>query len=305
MGRGLPQQVRPVLAAPARSVGEPKKNQPEAWMWYRTTSATTHCPVVDTWWQTETGGLLISRCRGFTATKPAPRCAPARDHREVVDNDGTPVGNGEAATWSSPNPGPACLRGIWGDPDRYRTPTGPGSTGSTFPATAPRRTRTATCGCTPVDDGIEPSPATGSPPPRSNTPWSPTPRSPKPPSSVPPTPPLARRSSRSLRSRATSPPRSVTTRRRGEALIQELRNHVATQIARSPTPAISLPDCPRPAPAKSCAPLRDVADTGTSATSPPSSTHRRHASANGWRSHPQRISRRYGLSALRATHHAA
>jgi len=100
------------------SVGEPIN--PEAWMWYRKYIGRDRCPIVDTWWQTETGAILISPLPGITATKPgaAMRALPGIS-AEVVDNDGTPVGNGEAGFLLLTRPWPGMLRGIWGDPDRY------------------------------------------------------------------------------------------------------------------------------------------------------------------------------------------
>ncbi len=100
------------------SVGEPIN--PEAWMWYRQYVGRNRCPIVDTWWQTETGAILISPLPGITATKPgaAMRALPGIS-AEVVDNDGTPVGNGEAGFLLLTKPWPGMLRGIWGDPERY------------------------------------------------------------------------------------------------------------------------------------------------------------------------------------------
>jgi acetyl-CoA synthetase len=100
------------------SVGEPIN--PEAWMWYRTHIGGGRCPVVDTWWQTETGGILISPLPGVTATKPgaAMRALPGIGV-DVVDNDGNSVGNGEGGYLVITAPWPGMLRGIWGDPERF------------------------------------------------------------------------------------------------------------------------------------------------------------------------------------------
>jgi acetyl-CoA synthetase len=89
-------------------------------MWYRQYVGRNRCPIVDTWWQTETGAILISPLPGITATKPgaAMRALPGIS-AEVVDNDGTPVGNGEAGFLLLTKPWPGMLRGIWGDPERY------------------------------------------------------------------------------------------------------------------------------------------------------------------------------------------
>ena len=101
------------------SVGEPIN--PEAWMWYRKHVGGERCPIVDTWWQTETGGILITPLPGITATKPgAAMAAFPGVSAEIVDNDGEPVGNGEGGYLVLSQPWPGMLRGIWGDPERYR-----------------------------------------------------------------------------------------------------------------------------------------------------------------------------------------
>jgi acetyl-CoA synthetase len=100
------------------SVGEPIN--PEAWMWYRRYVGRNRCPIVDTWWQTETGGIMISPLPGITATKPGAAMRPLPGiSAEVVDNYGSPVGNGEAGFLLLTRPWPGMLRGIWGDPERY------------------------------------------------------------------------------------------------------------------------------------------------------------------------------------------
>ena len=101
------------------SVGEPIN--PEAWMWYRRVIGRDNCPIVDTWWQTETGGILITPLPGITATKPGAAMTPFPGvSAEVVDNAGEPVGNGEGGYLVITEPWPGMLRGIWGDPERYR-----------------------------------------------------------------------------------------------------------------------------------------------------------------------------------------
>jgi acetyl-CoA synthetase len=101
------------------SVGEPIN--PEAWMWYRKYVGRDRCPIVDTWWQTETGGILITPLPGITATKPGAAMTPFPGvSADVVDNDGDPVGNGEGGYLVLNRPWPGMLRGIWGDPERYR-----------------------------------------------------------------------------------------------------------------------------------------------------------------------------------------
>ena len=101
------------------SVGEPIN--PEAWMWYRTHIGGDRCPIVDTWWQTETGGILITPLPGITTTKPGAAMTPFPGiAAEVVDNEGQAVGDGEGGYLVITRPWPGMLRGIWGDPERYR-----------------------------------------------------------------------------------------------------------------------------------------------------------------------------------------
>jgi acetyl-CoA synthetase len=101
------------------SVGEPIN--PEAWIWYRTHIGGNRCPVVDTWWQTETGGIMITPLPGITATKPGAAMTPFPGvSADVVDNEGNPVGNGEGGYLILTEPWPGMLRGIWGDPERYQ-----------------------------------------------------------------------------------------------------------------------------------------------------------------------------------------
>ncbi len=101
------------------SVGEPIN--PEAWMWYRSHIGGGRCPVVDTWWQTETGGIMISPLPGVTATKPGAAMRPLPGiAADVVRNDGSSVGNGEGGLLVIKEPWPGMLRGIWGDDERYK-----------------------------------------------------------------------------------------------------------------------------------------------------------------------------------------
>jgi acetyl-CoA synthetase len=100
------------------SVGEPIN--PEAWMWYRENVGHNNCPIVDTWWQTETGAIMISPLPGVTQTKPgsAMRALPGIA-ANVVDENGEPVGPGGGGYLVLDKPWPAMLRGIWGDEERY------------------------------------------------------------------------------------------------------------------------------------------------------------------------------------------
>jgi acetyl-CoA synthetase len=100
------------------SVGEPIN--PEAWMWYRVVIGGSRCPIVDTWWQTETGGIMISPLPGVTATKPGSAMGPLPGiGAAIVDDYGIPVGNGGGGYLVLTEPWPAMLRGIWGDDQRY------------------------------------------------------------------------------------------------------------------------------------------------------------------------------------------
>ena len=100
------------------SVGEPIN--PEAWMWYHEHIGGSRCPIVDTWWQTETGGIMISPLPGHTVTKPGSATHPLPGvSAEVVDESGAPIARGGGyLTLNAPWPG--MLRGIWGDPERFR-----------------------------------------------------------------------------------------------------------------------------------------------------------------------------------------
>jgi acetyl-CoA synthetase len=101
------------------SVGEPIN--PEAWIWYREHVGGGRTPVVDTWWQTETGGIMITPLPGVTATKPgAAMTAFPGIGAAVVDNEGKPVSNGGGGLLVLTEPWPGMLRGIWGDDERYR-----------------------------------------------------------------------------------------------------------------------------------------------------------------------------------------
>ncbi|WP_199424309.1 acetate--CoA ligase [Actinotalea solisilvae] len=100
------------------SVGEPIN--PEAWMWYRRVIGGDRTPVVDTWWQTETGGIMISPLPGVTAAKPGSAQTPLPGiSADVVDEEAHPVPNGSGGYLVLTEPWPAMLRGIWGDPQRF------------------------------------------------------------------------------------------------------------------------------------------------------------------------------------------
>ncbi|MCH2115364.1 MAG: acetate--CoA ligase [Pirellulales bacterium] len=94
---------------------------PEAWMWYHRKIGGERCPIVDTWWQTETGGIMMSPLPGAIATKPGsctkplPGILPA-----IVDETGQPVGQNQGGWLTITHPWPGMLRGIWGDDARYQ-----------------------------------------------------------------------------------------------------------------------------------------------------------------------------------------
>ena len=99
------------------SVGEPIN--PEAWMWYHEHIGGGRCPIVDTWWQTETGGVMISPLPGATTTKPGSATFPLPGiGMEVVDENGARIERG-GGYLTLTRPWPSMLRGIWGDPQRY------------------------------------------------------------------------------------------------------------------------------------------------------------------------------------------
>ena len=99
------------------TVGEPIN--PEAWMWYHEHVGNSNAPIVDTWWQTETGGHMITPIPGITTTKPGSACFPIPGvFAEVVDDEGNKVVQG-GGYLTITHPWPSMLRGIWGDPKRY------------------------------------------------------------------------------------------------------------------------------------------------------------------------------------------
>jgi acetyl-CoA synthetase len=100
------------------SVGEPIN--PEAWMWYHEHIGQQRCPIIDTWWQTETGGMMISALPGVTVTRPGSATHPLPGiGAEVVDEAGNVITRG-GGYLTLTQPWPGMLRGIWGDPERYR-----------------------------------------------------------------------------------------------------------------------------------------------------------------------------------------
>jgi acetyl-CoA synthetase len=101
------------------TVGEPIN--PEAWIWYHETVGGGRCPIVDTWWQTETGGHMITPLPGATPTKPgSATLALPGIFADVVDETGHSVGRGKGGILVIRRPWPSMLRTIWGDPERYK-----------------------------------------------------------------------------------------------------------------------------------------------------------------------------------------
>ena len=118
-GRQIPQQFDLSSLRLLGSVGEPIN--PEAWMWYREVIGADRTPIVDTWWQTETGAIMVSALPGVTTLKPGSAQVPLPGISiDVVDDDGNEVGNGNGGLLVITEPWPSMLRGIWGDPERFK-----------------------------------------------------------------------------------------------------------------------------------------------------------------------------------------
>jgi acetyl-CoA synthetase len=101
------------------SVGEPIN--PEAWMWYHRTIGGGRCPIVDTWWQTETGGILVSPLPGVTPTKPGSATRPLPGiFAEVLDNEGKPCKADKGGLFALLKPWPSMLRTVYRDPERFK-----------------------------------------------------------------------------------------------------------------------------------------------------------------------------------------
>ena len=117
-GRDIPQSRDLSSLRLLGSVGEPIN--PEAWMWYRDVIGGNICPIVDTWWQTETGAIMISALPGITSTKPGSAQVPLPGISvDVLDDNGTPVGAAAGGLLVLTEPWPSMLRGIWKDPERF------------------------------------------------------------------------------------------------------------------------------------------------------------------------------------------
>ena len=129
------------------SVGEPIN--PEAWIWYHTFIGGGRCPIVDTWWQTETGMIMITPLPGVTPLKPGSATTPFPGIKAEIRSQSGAAVNVGGGLLALTRPWPAMLRGIYGDPERFvkQVPGASGIARRTSPATARSATKTATSGC--------------------------------------------------------------------------------------------------------------------------------------------------------------
>jgi acetyl-CoA synthetase len=119
MGRQIPHEFNLRSLRLLGSVGEPIN--PEAWIWYRHVIGGGSIPVVDTWWQTETGAIMISALPGITDLKPGSAQVPVPGVSiDILSDDGSPVEGENGGLLVVTEPWPAMLRGIWGDPERFK-----------------------------------------------------------------------------------------------------------------------------------------------------------------------------------------
>ena len=118
LGREIPDQFDLSSLRVLGSVGEPIN--PEAWLWYRDVIGGGHCPIVDTWWQTETGAIMVSPLPGVTSLKPGSAQTPVPGIEiKIVNDEGKEVERGEAGLLTITEPWPSMLRGIWRNPGRF------------------------------------------------------------------------------------------------------------------------------------------------------------------------------------------
>lgn len=119
LGADLPKQYDLTSLRLLGTVGEPIN--PEAWMWYYNTVGGARCPIVDTWWQTETGGHMITPLPGVTPLKPGSCTLPLPGvAAAIVDETGADVENGKGGFLVIKKPWPSMIRTIWGDPERFK-----------------------------------------------------------------------------------------------------------------------------------------------------------------------------------------
>ena len=160
------------------SVGEPIN--PEAWMWYYNVIGKKRCPIVDTWWQTETGAIMVTPLPGVTPLKPGSCTRPFFGVvPKVLDETGAEVPRGSGGKLFLARPWPSMLRTLWGDDERFKKQYWSELPGCISRATAPGSTRTATSGSSAGSTTSSTSPGTGSGRPRSRARSSRIPRSPR------------------------------------------------------------------------------------------------------------------------------
>ncbi|MFM5951994.1 MAG: acetate--CoA ligase, partial [Micrococcales bacterium] len=118
LGREIPDKYDLSSLRVLGSVGEPIN--PEAWLWYRDVIGGGHCPIVDTWWQTESGAIMVSPLPGVTSLKPGSAQTPVPGIEiKIVNEEGKEVPRGEAGLLTITEPWPSMLRGIWRNPGRF------------------------------------------------------------------------------------------------------------------------------------------------------------------------------------------
>jgi acetyl-CoA synthetase len=119
LGEAIPNKYNLKSIRVLGSVGEPIN--PEAWMWYRNVIGSGSAPIVDTWWQTETGAIMISPLPGITNLKPGSAQIPLPGIEiKILDDDGVELGLDQPGLLTITEPWPSMLRGIWGDPERFK-----------------------------------------------------------------------------------------------------------------------------------------------------------------------------------------
>ena len=239
------------------SVGEPIN--PKAWLWYHTVIGGERCPIVDTWWQTETGAIMISALPGLTATKPGSATRPLPGvSAALVDVDGEEIGVGTGLLVLT-EPVPSMARTLLEDATATSRPTSSGSARApTWSVMPPAATRTATSGSSAASTTSSTFPDTGSRPPRSSPRWCPTRRWPR---------------RRSCRSPTSSPGRPSSPSSPCAPASRPTRNWRQRCANTSPSGSASSPGrrrsssrsiCRRRAPARSCAGCCATCPTGAS-----------------------------------------
>jgi acetyl-CoA synthetase len=258
------------------SVGEPIN--PEIWRWYHDVVGDGRCAVVDTWWQTETGGILITPLPGVTPTKPGSATLPFFGVKPLVldTSDGKVLeGNGVSGALCLGTPWPGQARTVWGDHHRFKETYFTQYPGYYFTGTACGATRTGTTGSPAGSTTCSTSRATASGPRRSRARWSPTTRWRRPRWWAFPTRSRGRASTPTPCSRPSTPRRTATSCR------ARSRSRSGTRSAPSPRPTwcTSPPACRRRGAGRSCG--------ASCARSPPPSTRgwatcRRWPSPRSW-----------------------